>query len=125
MANLVTPDFSEVKDNVGPGTYNVRITGYKLGEWQSGTKFINWEAETFNEEDEKNNGRKIFHRTPIEGKGAFLLQGFYKAAMKEELDGAFDPEMLCGKELSMTVVDGTDKQGNPSGYTEVKTVKPL
>jgi len=125
---LITPDFSEVTDQVGAGEYCVRITDCKSGEWntQNGkTQFLNWTLDTFNEAEPKNNGRKIFHKTPISGKGAFRLQQFYKAAMKQDLKGAFDPSMLFGKELKVAVVDQKDKEGNLNGYTEVKTVSPL
>lgn len=123
---LLVPDFSEVSDQVTPGTYCTRVTGAKPGEWSTGTKYINWELETFAEEDQKNNGRKIFHKTPIAGKGAFRLQQFYKAAMKQDIGPkGFDTEMLLGKEVKVTVVDGTTKDGNASGYTEVKAVSPL
>lgn len=128
ITGLVTPDFSEVADQVTAGTYKARITGAKFGEWNTDrgtTKFVNWEMETFGEAEEKNNGRRIFHKTPINGKGAFRLQQFYKAAMKSDLAGAFDTEMLLGKELQVTVVDGTDKEGNATGYTDIKAVKPL
>ena len=127
---LITPDFSEVKDSVGAGTYKVRIVDAKMDEWQGkngkpDTKFINWSLETFDEADEKNNGRKIFHKTPIQGGGAFRLRDLYKAAVKQELAGEFDTEMLLGKELVVTVIDGATKDGTPTGYTEVKAVKPL
>lgn len=125
---LVTPDFTDIQDNVKAGSYKVRITGAKFGEWNTDkgtTRFVNWEMETFGEEEEKNNGRKIFHKTPINGKGAFRLQQFYKAAMKTDLAGAFDTEMLLSKELQVTVIDGVDKEGNPTGYTDIKAVKPL
>lgn len=122
------PDFSEVQENVTAGNYTVRITGAQLGEWNTAngrTQYINWELQTFGEAESKNNGRRIFHKTPIAGKGAFRLQQFYKAATKEDLRGEFDTEQLLGKELGVTVVDGTDKEGNPTGYTEVKAVKPI
>jgi hypothetical protein len=101
-----------------------------MGEWASKTggaptQFVKWVLETFGEREAKNNGRRIFHTTPINGRGAFRCTQFYKAAMKEELKGPFDTQMLFGKALSVTIVDGTDKEGNATGYTEVKAVKPL
>lgn len=127
---LVTPNLSEIQENVGPGSYKCRIVDAKFDEWQGkegrpNTPYINWRMETFGEEDAKNNGRAIFHKTPTAGKGAFRLRDFYKAAIKQELSGDFDTEMLFGRELLVTVVDGTDKEGNPSGYTEVKAVRPI
>lgn len=126
--SLLKPDFSEVQENVTAGTYKVRITGAKTGEWNTAngtTPFVNWEMQTFGEEEAKNNGRRIFNKTPVTGKGAFRLQQFYKAATKADLRGEFDTEQLLGKELMVTVVDGIDKEGNPTGYTEVKACKPI
>lgn len=127
---LITPDFSDVKDNVGPGTYKVRIVDAKVDSWQGkdgkpDTTYVNWSLETFEEAESKNNGRRLFHKTPVNGGGAFRLQQFYKAAMKKDLAGGFDTEEMLGKELEVTVVDGMDKMGNPTGYTDIKTVRPV
>lgn len=123
---LVQPDFSEVTDAVGPGEYSARIIGATPGEWSTGTKYINWSLETYAETEAKNNGRRIFYKTPIAGKGAFRLQQFYRAAMKQDLTPkGFDTEMILGKEVKVTVVEGSDKQGNPTGYPEVRAVKPV
>lgn len=127
---LIKPDFSEVQDQLTPGEYKVRIVEAKLDSWpakgdRAETPYIKWTLETFDEADPKNNGRRVFNNTPISGKGAFRLQQFYKAAMKQELGGDFDTEMLLGQSLGIVVIDGMDKQGNPTGYTEIKSVKPL
>lgn len=126
---LITPDFSEVQDPITPGVYRVRIVKAEQDAWENErgtTKFIKWELETFGSEDTKNNGRKIWHRTPIQGKGAFRLADFYRAAMKETLGkGGFDTEMMLGKELEVTITEQKDKEGNLNGYTEVKTVRPI
>lgn len=122
---LIEPDFSDVQDSVTPGTYKVRVVGAEPGAWATGTKYVNWRLETFGESESKNNGRSIFFKTPTHGKGAFRLADLYRAATKQQLAGAFDTEQLLGKEVQVTVVDGTDKEGNPSGYTEVKAVKPI
>lgn len=123
---FITPDFSAVQDTVGVGTYKVRVTDSKVDQWagkdgKPPTTFINWIMETFDEADEKNNGRKIFHKTPINGGGAFRLRDFYKAATGEECAGQFDRGMLYGSELEITVVE---QKNNPQ-YTEVKSVKRL
>lgn len=123
---LVQPNFDEVQDRVGEGTYKVRIVESKVDQWpgkdgKRPTTFIAWTLETFAESDDKNNGRKIFHRTPIEGGGAFRLKDFYLAAMHEECSGAFDPEMLYGKEVEVTIVP----QKNDPQYTEIKAVKAI
>ena len=123
---LVKPDFSEIQDAISPGTYKVRIKKGDVKEWPSGGTYINWEMETFGESESKNNGRRIFYKTAVEGKGAFMLQNFYRAAVGTPLAGAFDTEQLVGKEVAVEVVDGINRQtGEPTGYTDVKRVKSL
>jgi len=123
---LITPDFSEIQDAISPGTYKVMVKKGEIKEWSGGSKYINWELETFGETEPKNNGRRIFHKTAISGKGAFLLQQFYRAACGTNLTGNFDTEQLVGKQLAVEVVDGINRQtGEPTGYTEVKRVKGL
>lgn len=126
---LHEPDFTEVQDSIEPGTYSARIVGAESGEWTKEdrvTKFVKWTLETFNEADPKNNGRKLFHRTPIQGKAAFLMRDLYRAAMGSDPKGAFDDEMLLGKEIQVTVVDGVNRQTKePTGYTEISKVKSI
>lgn len=128
--SLITPDFSDVKDAVEPGVYNVRIVDSKVDQWEGKngkppTVYIAWTLETFNEAIDKNNGRKKTHSTPINGGGAFRLKDFYKAAMGEECKGAFDREMLHGKEIEVTIDWQKNRDGSQSEYTEVKTCKPI
>ena len=123
---LVTPDFSGVQDRVGEGTYKCRIVDTKIDQWagrdgKPPTTFIMWTMETFGETETKNNGRRIFHRTPIEGGGAFRLQDFYRAAMHEDCPNQFDCSMLLSRELEVTVGPQKDKPE----YTEVKAVRPI
>ena len=123
---FITPDFSQVQDQVGEGIYNARIVDAKTDKWtgkdgKPDTHFINWRMETFNEADDKNNGRSIFHRTPIHGPGAFRLQEFYKAAMGEECANGFDASMLFGREVQVAI----GRQTKNPDYTEVKSVKSL
>lgn len=120
---LLTPDFSEVKDPVGPGVYTCQVTSSELAEWPNGGVYIKWKLETMNETDPKNNGRVIWHKTATSGKGAFMLQKFFQAATKQSLHGEFDTESLYGKQLKVELVDGINRQtGEPTGYTEVKNV---
>lgn len=124
---LVVPNFTEVADAISEGVYKMRVTDSKIDRWagkdgKPPTTFIAWTLETFGEEEEKNNGRRYTHRTPIEGKGAFRLQSFYKAVMGESCPTTgFDRTMLHGREVE--VVIGPQK-GQPE-YTEVKSVKPI
>lgn len=122
---LITPDFSQAAEEITPGTYQVRVVDVKPGEWKTGTKHLAWTLETTNETDAKNNGRRLFHRTPSEGKGVFRLQQFYKALTGETLTGAFDTEQLLGKECVVVVVDSRDKEGNLTGYVEVSAVRQI
>ena len=123
--SLVTPSFTDVKDELSAGIYHARVTKVEVGEWKTGTKYLATTLETMNEDDAKNNGRRTLYRVPIEGKGAFLLQKFYRALTGEALTGGFDTEQLLGKEVIITLADGKDKEGNPTGYTEVAAVKSV
>lgn len=123
---LVTPDFGSVQDRVGEGMYKVRIVDSKFDKWtgkegKPDTRYVMWTLETFGEAEDKNNGRRIFHSTAVEGPGAFRLQDFYRAAMGEECAGKFDRTMLHGREVEVTI--GTQK--NKPEYTEVKAVRPI
>lgn len=126
QGTLVMPDFGDVQDRVGPGVYKVRIVSAKPGSWagrdgKKDTPLLNWRMETFGETEDKNNGRSIFHRTPLAGGGAFRLQDFYKAATGEEIKGSFDYTTLYGKEIEITVAEQKDKPE----YTEVKSVRAI
>lgn len=123
---LIKPDLSEIKEDVAPGEYHVRVTGAELGEWagkegKPPTKFVKWQLETVNEAEAKNNGRRIWHATPYTGGGAFRLSNFFKAATGEALtaESSFDTEMIMGRELMVTV-DTNDK-----GYIEVRAEKSV
>lgn len=121
---LVTPDFTEIAEDITAGTYKVVVKKGDIKEWPNGGKYVNWELETTGEANPKNNGRRIFDKTPISGKGAFRLQRFYKAATGQALTGGFDTEQLAGKMMLVEVVDGV-RDGQPTGYTEVKSYRPL
>jgi len=126
---LVTPSFDEIQDDVSPGVYKVRVRKGTLGYWDGDAKtkpYVNWELETFGETESKNNGRRIFYKTSAAGKGAFVLQKFFRAACGEALKGAFDTEQLVGKVLQVEVIDGVNRQtGEKTGYTEIKDVRPV
>lgn len=119
---LVQPDFTEVQDEVKPGTYKVRVKGGKVETTQNGTTIVNWQLETWGESEPKNNGRSIFYRTPASGKAAFLLQRFYKTAVGQPLTGAFDTEQLIGKQLEV-VVGEREYEGRT--FTDVKSVNAI
>lgn len=118
---LVTPDYSTSQDPLEPGIYSVRVKDSSMKQWKDGTNAINWVMETFNEADTKNNGRKIFYQTPIEGPFASRLKEFYKAAMHEENKGSFSRSTLYGREIEVTL----GQQKNKPEYTEVKAIRAL
>lgn len=123
---LVKPSFDEVQDEIQAGTYKVRIRKGELKSWGEGKDYVNWEMETYGEADPKNNGRRVFHKTAVSGKGAFMLQKFYRAATGQSLTGEFDTEQLVGKEVVIELVEGKNREtGAPTGYNEVKAVKPV
>ena len=121
---LIQPDFSECQDTVVPGTYRCIVKKGEVKSWPSGGEYVNWELETFGETETKNNGRRIFHKTSVSGKGAFLLQQIYLAAVGSALAGSFDTEQLIGKQVGVEVIDGV-RNGEPTGHTEVTRVKRL
>jgi hypothetical protein len=122
--SLVVPDFSEVADAVTAGVYKTIIKKGEVKEWPNGGQYVNWELETIGDTEPKNNGRRIFHKTSVSGRGAFMLQQIYQAAVGQALTGKFDTEQLVGKVVVVELVDGVNRQTNePTGYTEVKRVK--
>ena len=127
---LVTPDFTEVQDEMAPGTYKCLVKKAELKEWPNGGTYVNWQLETYGESEQKNNGRVIFHKTSTSGRGAFMLQKFYRAAMGKVLGGSFDTTEMLGKKVEVTVVDGMKKDNItgdmvPTGYNEIKGVKAV
>lgn len=123
---LVQPDFSEIQEEITPGTYKARVRKGDVKEWPNGGSYVNWELETYGESEPKNNGRRTFYKTSVSGRGAFMLQKFYKAATGQTLTGQFDTEQLVGKQVEIEVVDGVNRQtGEKTGYTDIKSVRPV
>lgn len=122
---LIKPDFSEVSEisAVQPGTYNARIINAEAQTSKAGGAMINWKLELFG--NPEINGRTVFSRTMVSGKGAFRLQELYKAALGQTLEGAFDTDDLLGKELIVTLVPGKSQDGSPSNYPDVKSFTAL
>ena len=122
---LVTPNFDEVQDSFDAGEYVVQVTGAELGAWEKdghSTPYVRWEYSTVDEAVAKNNGRKLFDRTALAGKGAFRVQQVYRAATGEPLSAdspSFDTEQLLGRQLKVVVAI------NEKGYAEVKSYAAL
>lgn len=125
---LVTPNLEDIQDEIEPGDYTVRIVDVQPETSRNGTPMLKVTFETFGESEEKNNGRRIFDRVCTAGKGAFRFTQLWSAAMGEKFDKSspeFDTEMFHGKELTLTVIEGTDQNGNPSGFPEVKGMRQI
>lgn len=124
---LIPCDFSDTRDKIEPGVYKVRIkeSEFKPDVWttKDGKKVnsILWTLETFEEKEDKNNGRYIFHGTDVNGPFASRLKEFYLAASGLELEGNIDPTSLYGVEVEVTV----GQQKKKPEYTEVKAVRPI
>lgn len=125
MGQLVTPDFSEVSGTLKPGNYSARIIGAEVTESKQGNPMIKWTYEVFGSEEKGVNGKYVFDRTMLSGPGAFRLQNLYTAAMGQKLEGAFDTDMLLGKEIKLTLAEGKTQDGSPSNYPEVKSVSGI
>ena len=130
--SLVTPDVSGVTPDIKPGDYRVRVTEVASGSWDktdgSSTPYLSFVLETTGSDEANLNGRKIWHKTPISGRGAFTFAKMHKASIGEEYQAGqqIDTEMYLGREVLVTLVDGVNRQtGVPTGYTEVKAVKEV
>lgn len=118
MVPMIEADFTEATDTLPPGEYAARVVNSEVRTSKtSGGTYINWTLETFGKDDERFNGRKIFHSTPTTGKGAGILRQFLNATAVETT-GQFETTDLHGRELVVVIVE--DKE---STYPRVKTVK--
>ncbi len=125
MAPQITPDFSEAA-GLKPGTYDARITSGEVKTSKNNNTYVKWQLTTISA-DPKFADQVVYHNTMTTGRGAGMLQSFFKAAMGEELGSgqAFDTEQLLGREVNITVVEGKDQQGNPTSWPEIKAVKAI
>lgn len=125
MLAPVEIDQSEIVDGVPEGTYNFNIVDAELKTSKSGNPYLRWQMTVFGASDPRLNNQSIWHSTPTTGKGAFRLLQLYKAAMGTRLDKTatkVDPREIMGKQVTATVVNSHDQDGNPNGFTEIKTV---
>jgi hypothetical protein len=122
---LIQPDWTEETQPVKPGVYSARIKECDVKTSQKGSTYGNWKLELFGTPEVNN--RVVFMATPFSGKGIFRLADLYKAATGEEIDrhANFDTEMLIGKEITVTLVEGKDQNGNTRQYPDVKSVSKL
>lgn len=127
---LITPDFSESSDAPWQeGIYNARIEGAEVKTSQKGNTYVRWTLSVFGAEGEyaKFNNRKVWHNTMCSGKAAGMLKKFVKAATGEApAEGkGLDTDALIGREVSLTITQGYDQDGNVSDFPEVKAVNAV
>lgn len=125
MLGPVEINTSEVVDGIPEGTYNVNVVDAEHKTSKAGNPYLRWQFTVFGNAETKYNGQAIWHSTPTTGKGAFRLLQLFKAATGERLDKTatkIDPQAILGKQLTITVVNSHDQDGNPNGFTEVKSV---
>jgi len=121
-------DFSEEVTPLNPGIYNARIVAAEIkNARESGKPYVNWQLETFGSPEV--NGRRVFHTTPLSGGWVSKLAELHKAATGQEIDKKakqYDPEMLVGKEVTVTLTNRTYKANDGSDKTtlEIKAVAP-
>lgn len=124
----IEADLSEVTEPLEPGEYKARVMDGQPKEWKSGTRYIAWKFEIFENESPELNGRNFTHNTPIEGGGAFKLDDLYLAATGEKLPkgkASLDTEQIIGKEFLVTLRKQIDKDGNATKFNEVHTLAAL
>ena len=128
QTGLLMPDFTTVPEKIVPGTYKVIIkdaetkVNYRQDRDGKNISAARWTLQTFGEQDEKNNGRHIYHQTDVNGFFAGRFKDLYKAATGKEYEaGPFDPTTLYGLEIEVTV----GLQKNDPQYSEVKAVRPI
>lgn len=105
------------------GVYAARIIAAegRVGK-TSGNPYINWQLETFGSPEV--NGKRVFHMTPTSGGWVTKLAELHKAATGEDIDKKakqYDPEMLVGKEVTITL---TTREYQGKDQLEVKAVAP-
>ena len=132
MCPEITPDFSEAVESasgepIPNGVYRTRITDSVVKESKRGQKYISWKLNIVGADGElaRWNNWPVYHSTMLEGKGAGMLKQFYKAALGEEPTGAFDTEMLLGKEVVVAVEQGFAADGTPYKFPNVKSVQAV
>lgn len=123
MCPEITPDFTEALEAIPEGEYAARVTEVEVktsGDKSKnpGSKYLNWKLETFGKNDDKLNGRTIYHTTPLSGKGAGILKAFFKA-VGVDTSGSLDTDIIMGRELVVVL----KYQDPDDAFPRVKTVK--
>jgi hypothetical protein len=126
--NSVEIDQSEVVEELPPGDYKVCVADVEQKTSKAGNPYLRWQLTVVDHVEPKYNSKAIWHSTPTTGKGAFRLTQFIKAAQGTRLDKSatsFNPQNLMGKTILATVVPSLDQEGNPNGFSEIKSVRSV
>ncbi len=120
----ITPDLSQAVGSVPAGIYVTLVQEVEQRNSKAGNPYLNWKLQVVENAEDKFNGSIIYHSTPYTGKGAGIFENFWKACTGEALPAgeAIDPEVMLGRNIKTTVVEGVDQQGNPTGFPKVKSV---
>ena len=127
--SLVPMNFENEVTPLGAGVYKARVVGAEVKQGKTkddgtpGINYVNWRLETFGSPEV--NGKTLFHMTPLEGGFVTKLAEFHKAATRENIDKKqkqYDPEMLIGKEITVTLFMETY---NGKTSPKVQAVAPL
>lgn len=126
MIQPVAVSFDEVVEELPAGEYKATISDCEQKTSQAGNAYLRWQLNVVDHAEPKYNGKAVWTSTPTTGKGAFRLAQLIRAATKERPSGTtFDPNALMGKTVAITVVAGHDRDGNLSGYPEVKSIRAI
>ena len=91
---------------VDEGEYDVRVVDFDVKESAAGEQMANWTFEVFGDDDEANNGRKVFTNTMLEGRGFFGFTTLAKACRNpwegEEITSEYLSSFI-GLELAVVV----------------------
>lgn len=126
---LVPMSFEGEIKPLQPGTYSARIAAGEPRLNKAGTGYyINWRFETFGSPDV--NGKSVFYMTPTSGGWVTKLADLHKAATGEAIDkkqSGYDPQMLIGREVMITVFERAYQAADGSEKTslDIKAVAPL
>ena len=129
---LVTPDFSEIaeqkNDTIADGIYKARIEGVEAKTSKAGDPMLSWKLVIFGAEGDyaRFNNWPLFYTTMQKGRGAGILQQFYRAATKTNLmKPSFDTDDLLGKEIQVTVKGRLMPDGTPSRWPDIGSVRSV
>jgi hypothetical protein len=118
----INVNLDDVNENnlLDPDWYRVVVTNFEEKQGEK-ARYISWELEV---RDEKvpDSHPKLWHNTPIEGKGLGILKRFVMACGVEWDADGFDTESVLGSELEVQVDHRTY---NDKTYNNVKELRSI